>query len=477
MGAPHEGDPLAQLRHDLRTPLNQIIGYSEMLLEDSEAASEQAGDLQRILLAARTMLESVNTRLQPGGAAATAFQAPGTTELPLPEAEETSTTQAARGAGARLLVVDDKDSNRDMLARRLERDGYRVDTAVHGLDALAKLADTQYDLVLLDIMMPELDGYGVLLRMKADESLRHVPVIMVSALDELSSVVRCIEAGAEDYLPKPFNPTLLRARVGASLEKKQLRDQEQRTYAALVASQEALAAELREAAAYVASLLPQRLHEGPVRIDWTYTPSTSLGGDAFGYHWLDTRHMAVYLLDVCGHGVGAALLSASAMNVIRSQTLPDTDFHSPESVLAALNRAFQMESQNEMYFTIWYGVFDAHECVLRHASGGHHGAVLVTPEGQHHEVLSAGPIIGMVPDMEFDAQHTHIAPGSLLHIFSDGIYEVELGGRRMEYDEFAAVVARVAGAGGGPQQIHAAMQEIQGRPEFEDDVSLLQLRF
>ncbi len=313
--------------------------------------------------------------------------------------------------------------------------------------------------------------------MKADESLRHVPVIMVSAHDELSSVVRCIEAGAEDYLPKPFNPTLLRARVGASLEKKQLRDQEQRTYAALVASQEALAAELREAAAYVASLLPQRLHEGPVRIDWTYTPSTSLGGDAFGYHWLDTRHMAVYLLDVCGHGVGAALLSASAMNVIRSQTLPDTDFHSPESVLAALNRAFQMESQNEMYFTIWYGVFDAHESVLRHASGGHHGAVLVTPEGQHHEVLSAGPIIGMVPDMEFDAQHTPIPPGSLLHIFSDGIYEVELGGRRMEYDEFAAVVARVAGTGGNPHAIHAAMQEIQGRAEFEDDVSLLQLRF
>jgi sigma-B regulation protein RsbU (phosphoserine phosphatase) len=102
---------------------------------------------------------------------------------------------------------------------------------------------------------------------------------------------------------------------------------------------------------------------------------------------------------------------------------------------------------------------------------------LVTPEGQHHEVLSAGPIIGMVPDMEFDAQHTPIPPGSLLHIFSDGIYEVELGGRRMEYDEFAAVVARVAGTGGNPHAIHAAMQEIQGRAEFEDDVSLLQLRF
>jgi len=183
------------------------------------------------------------------------------------------------------------------------------------------------------------------------------------------------------------------------------------------------------------------------------------------------------LLDVCGHGVGAALLSASAMNVIRSQTLPDTDFHSPESVLAALNRAFQMESQNEMYFTIWYGVFDAHESVLRHASGGHHGAVLVTPEGQHHEVLSAGPIIGMVPDMEFDAQHTPIPPGSLLHIFSDGIYEVTRPDESMvTFQEFVGIVSRAPQGATMPFAIEAIRAE-RGQPDFEDDVSLVEVTF
>ena len=484
MGDAHHDDPLAKLRHDLRTPLNQIIGYSEMLIEDAGGAQDGAvPDLERIRKAAHTMLEAVNTRLVAGGLAAAAFHAPGRVEGALDHAGELApvadeaAAKPARVPGARLLVVDDKESNRDLLARRLEKDGYVVGTAVDGLDALAKLDAEPWDLVLLDIMMPGLDGHGVLQRMKAHDELRHVPVIMVSALDELSSVVRCIDAGAEDYLPKPFNPTLLRARVGACLEKKQLRDQERRTYEALVASQAALAAELRDAAAYVESLLPPRVEDGRVRVDWIYKPSTSLGGDAFGYHWLDDGHLAVYLLDVCGHGVGAALLSTSAMNVIRSQTLPDTDFHSPESVLAALNRAFPMEKQNELYFTIWYGVYDARRGRIRYASGGHHAAVLV--EGADRVELDApGPIIGMIPDMEFTADEREVSPGSALHIFSDGVYEVALpDGRRMEYAEFAAVVEAEARRGGTPNDIHVAMQRLQGRMEFEDDFSLLQLRF
>ena len=129
-------------------------------------------------------------------------------------------------AEARLLVVDDIEDNRYALTRRLAREGYRnVATAVDGRQALALLGAEPFDLVLLDIMMPNMNGYEVLEQMKADGRLRHVPVIMISAIDELDSVVRCIELGAEDYLPKPFNPTLLRARVGASLERKRLHDE------------------------------------------------------------------------------------------------------------------------------------------------------------------------------------------------------------------------------------------------------------
>jgi PleD family two-component response regulator len=128
-----------------------------------------------------------------------------------------------------LLVVDDNEDNRYTLTRRLAREGYAaVVTATNGREALDLLAARRFDLVLLDVMMPELNGYEVLERLRADDRLRHVPVIMISALDQLDSVVRCIELGAEDYLAKPFNPVLLRARVGACLEKKRLRDQEMR---------------------------------------------------------------------------------------------------------------------------------------------------------------------------------------------------------------------------------------------------------
>jgi adenylate cyclase len=128
---------------------------------------------------------------------------------------------------ARILVVDDNEDNRYTLTRRLKRQGYTdVAEASNGREALERVARDRFDLVLLDIMKPEMDGYQVLERLKSDEALRHIPVIMISALSEFDSVVRCIELGAEDYLPKPFNATLLRARIGASLERKALHDRE-----------------------------------------------------------------------------------------------------------------------------------------------------------------------------------------------------------------------------------------------------------
>jgi adenylate cyclase len=142
--------------------------------------------------------------------------------------------QACTGEGSRppvaqeaaLLVVDDSEDNRYTLTQRLRRQGYaNVTTAENGRQALDLLRDGTFDLVFLDIMMPEMNGYQVLGELKADPRLRHLPVIMISAVDDLDSVIRCVELGAEDYLAKPFNPTLLRARMGHCLEKKRLHDQ------------------------------------------------------------------------------------------------------------------------------------------------------------------------------------------------------------------------------------------------------------
>ena len=213
----------AELLHDLRSPLNQIIGYSELLSEEANGQRREdfVTDLQKVRAAGHRMLALIEENFtcigpQPAGPAEAGRY---TVEEPAPE------SSAATGPGL-LLVVDDDAANRDVLSRRLRRQGHGVRTASSGSDALRLIREEAFDLVLLDIMMPDMDGYQVLGSIKADEGLRHIPVIMISALNEVQSVVRCIEAGADDYLAKPFNPTLLKARIGASLEKKRGRDRE-----------------------------------------------------------------------------------------------------------------------------------------------------------------------------------------------------------------------------------------------------------
>ena len=212
-----------QLLHDLRSPLNQIIGYSEMLVEDAEQRPEIATDLARIRDAGRKMLAVLDEHCVLPEADDAVEPAPQRTL-------ESVVPIHARVLPGKLLVVDDDPANRDVLSRRLQRQGHTVMTASCGRDALDLLSTTAYDVVLLDIMMPDMDGYEVLGHIKSDARLQHIPVIMISALSEVQSVVRCIDAGAEDYLTKPFNPVLLRARVGASLEKKRGRDRETALY-------------------------------------------------------------------------------------------------------------------------------------------------------------------------------------------------------------------------------------------------------
>jgi two-component system sensor histidine kinase/response regulator len=213
-----------QLLHDLRSPLNHIIGYSEMLTEEADGQRREgfAIDLEKIRAAGQRMLALIEENFT---------SACETIPVLITRDAELSVQSEAAAPGTddvrgHLLVVDDDAANREVLCRRLERQGHDVQIASSGRDAMRILGEAAYDLVLLDIMMPEMDGYEVLGRIKSDSTLQHIPVIMISALNELQSVVRCVEAGAEDYLTKPFNATLLKARIGASLEKKRGRDRE-----------------------------------------------------------------------------------------------------------------------------------------------------------------------------------------------------------------------------------------------------------
>ncbi|MCZ2143909.1 MAG: SpoIIE family protein phosphatase [Ignavibacteriales bacterium] len=159
---------------------------------------------------------------------------------------------------------------------------------------------------------------------------------------------------------------------------------------------------------------------------WKFVPSADLGGDSFGYHWIDKDHFAVYLLDVCDHGVGPALLSVSALNVLRSQTLPNTDFRDPVSVLTTLNETFVMEKQNNLYFTIWYGVFNKETRELVYGSAGHPPALLFEPEGEIKELITKNLIVGHLPKFPYKSARVAVPDGAALYVFSDGVYEVEI---------------------------------------------------
>lgn len=255
-----------------------------------------------------------------------------------------------------------------------------------------------------------------------------------------------------------------------------------RTYNALQESQQKLASETAEAARYVLSLLPAKL-VGAITTDWLFVPSEQLGGDAFGYHWMDDDHFAIYLLDVVGHGVGAALLSVTALNVFRNEGLPDVDFREPAAVLSALNRSFEMNEQNEMYFTAWYGVFHRPSRTLRYSAAGHPPAILFTGDSAASatmkELRAPGLMIGAVAESRYITESVTLGSFGRLYVFSDGAYEVsKRDGSAMSFDEFTEILAEPpASTAGELQGIVDQMREIQGAKILPDDCSLLKLIF
>jgi sigma-B regulation protein RsbU (phosphoserine phosphatase) len=492
---PEIDNTLAQIRHDLKTPLNQILGYSELLLEESGSYNHPnlSKDLQRICAASKTLLNLLNDQVTSGfifanqnlqnTLAQSKEQTFQTLEKSIPKPAANSNTRIPNG---HILVVDDQQTNRDVLSRMLVSSGLRVTQAQHGAEAIEILRATPkeneppIDVVLLDIMMPVQDGYATLAEIKSDSVLRHLPVIMISALDELDSVIRCVEIGAEDYLAKPFNPTLLKARLGASLEKKLLRDAEQTHLLQIESTQKRLSKELDDAAKYLCSLFPSPT-QLPLQVDWKHQPCSELGGDAFGYHWIDENHFAIYLLDVCGHGVGASLLSASAINVIRNGYLPVADMRQPSQVLAAINDMFLMERQNNMFFTLWYGVYNRSTQTLSYGGAGHPDAILRIPtdHGVKLEKLSStGPIIGIMEGMDYDQLSILVPKESALIVPSDGCFEViQQDGSMMDAGIFDSHFENCASDPEALENWFMQCQHRRGDEILDDDFTIVRALF
>jgi sigma-B regulation protein RsbU (phosphoserine phosphatase) len=337
--------------------------------------------------------------------------------------------------------------------------------------------------ILQDLVMPEVDGLTLVKFFRANPSTVDVPLIVLSSKEEPKIKAEAFSLKANDYLVKLPDKVELIARIRHHSQGYINMLERNEAFEALQKSQKLLAAELAEAADYVTSLLPSPLNEGEVEASWKFVPSTSLGGDSFGYHWLDEEHFAMYLLDVCGHGVGAALLSISAMEVISNQTLTNTDFHDPADVLSKLNNAFKMEEHNHMYFTIWYGVFNKKSRELVFSSGGHPPAILITGDSlessETQQLKTSGAIIGAIPDMEYENAKTVVQKFNRFFIFSDGVYEItKPDGSMWQFKEFVEVISKPENSElHDVEKMHKIVVDLNGDENLEDDFSMVQITF
>jgi sigma-B regulation protein RsbU (phosphoserine phosphatase) len=385
---------------------------------------------------------------------------------------------AALPAGT-ILVVDDNELNRDLLSRRLRRDGHTVIVAEHGRAALDRLVQQPFDLVLLDIMMPELTGYEVLEIMKGDATLAHIPVVMITAATEEESIVRCLLLGADDHLPKPFNPAILRARVGSSLAKKRLHDAEQR-------HARSLERELEIGREIQLGFLPDEL---PSVTGWElrahFRPARQVAGDFYDAFTLPGGRIALLLADVCGKGVGAALFMALFRSLFRA--LAEPQFAAAADVSEGLRVTVQQTNdyiarthgRANMFATVFFAVLDPTVGSLDYVNAGHElPAVLAADGALRTRLAPTGPAVGLMPDLTFAVARECIGRGETLFAYTDGVVDARNPGGESYGEErlIEALSARSATAQDLLGRVDGALGAFIADAEQFDDVAMLAVR-
>lgn len=381
-----------------------------------------------------------------------------------------------------ILIIDDDPIMRMILKKTLQEQGYQVSVAQSGEDGILQAQQVRPALIICDWLMSGMDGLEVCRQIKSDASLANTFFILLTSRTAVADRVEGLDTGADEFLAKPIDVNELEARVRAGLRLHQANQALQQMAQDLQQQKHLLEAELAEAADYVKTLLPAPI-EGSVAIDARFLPSRQLGGDCFDYYWLDPDYLVVYLLDVSGHGLGAALPSVAIQNFLRSQTVSSVNFYQPSAVLTALNEAFQTDEQHQRYFTIWYGVYNVKKRQLSYASAGHPPAILLTgtanatPSIQH--LKTRGKPIGLFPEAKFVNECCTVEASSTLYIFSDGLYEIKLKeGNIYGIERFVNLLMQHRQVAQCElDQIIDEVKALSHSSILEDDCSILQIQF
>jgi serine phosphatase RsbU (regulator of sigma subunit) len=378
---------------------------------------------------------------------------------------------------AHVLVVDDNAMNRDVLSRRLQRNGHTVEAVEGGKQALACLETGKFDLVMLDIMMPDMDGYQVLAQLRQDAALAHLPVLMISAIGDSDSVVRCLALGADDYLTKPFDPLILRARVDAALVKKRLHDAEQR-------HTRSMERDLEIGRRIQAGFLPESLPQPPGwEIAGRFIPARQVAGDFYDTYEIPGKGIAVLVADICDKGVGAALYMALFRSLLRAGA---TGEHARGSDSASILKAAVSQTNDyiarvheraHMFATVFFGILDPASGRLDYVNAGHESALIVGAGTLKQQLGPTAPAIGLMPDCKVEVASTVLDPGDLLFAYTDGVLDATDTGSSYGESRLIALLTQThASADALLGTLGLALETYSAGADPFDDVTMLAVR-
>jgi phosphoserine phosphatase RsbU/P len=400
-----------------------------------------------------------------------------------------------------LLVVDDDAENCEVIRLRLERRGYRVDTALDGKTALQRIRERSYDLILLDIMMPGLDGMQVLRELRRHRSRAQLPVIMVTARYDSQDVVDALREGANDYVTKPIDIDVLLARVGTHVILKRTTESLEESNRQMEQVNAQLRRDLEAAAKVQRSLLPAHTPAFEnCEFAWRYEPCERLGGDNLNIMALSEDQVGFYVLDVSGHGVQAALMSVAVNHLLepsqddtsvvnrpnrrrQSDAEPEYFAAAPRDVAERLNRHFTFDLSVGQYFTIFYAVLDRQQRICRYVSTGHPPPIYLTADGDLTVLESSGLPIGIFQPGEpgyqpFQERVIELKPGDRLYVYSDGVVELRNKARQefgLERLSCALRESRERSLDQCLARVLAATNEWRAGAPLTDDLTMLAL--
>jgi len=383
--------------------------------------------------------------------------------------------------GPRILVVDDNDDNRYTLTLYLELEGYStIEVAHDGEQAIERLKAQSFDLVLLDVMMPKVDGYQVLAWVAAQLQLRDLPIIMISALNEIDSVVRCVALGAVDYLMKPFNPVLLKARLGATLEKKRLRDEVNAHLARLRAE---LDAARKLQLAMVPQVFPPPSAGFPIDLFAMMEPAREVGGDLYDFFPTADGRLCFLIGDVSGKGMPAALFMARTKSLLRIATelMRGHDGGPPSAadIIGLVNRELSQNNPDMMFVTLFFALLTPATGEVEYCNAGHNPPYRLKGGDLAPIEDARGIILGVRASATHPAGRLRLAPGETIYLFTDGVTEaIDAAAEQFSEERLEAVLRR---SGGKPSAeiidaVAAGLRGFVGGAEASDDITMLALR-